>query len=384
MYKNNDSTDLLLPDYSELLHNKLIYKYALQNSNIGVWDYDILANKVYHSIESKIIFGYDNSELDLSKTDWKQLIHPDDLENLERLVNDHLTGKTKEYKSEHRIVCKDGSYKWVLDTGKIITYDNEGNPTRFIGTTSDITEHKKDKESITQSLNIISNQNKKLTNFAHIVTHNLKEYSGNFESLLNFYDDANDEDEKLEIINHLKKVSNSLTKTIQNLSEIVHQQLKRKIDCEYLNVNEYIKKIINLLDIEIENKKAIINNNVNDNLFLYSNPAYLESIILNLASNALKYSHPERTPIIDINSYISDTEIIITVKDNGLGIDLKKYGNNLFGLYNTFHGNDNAEGIGLYITKNQIEALGGTISVESEVNIGTKFTITVKTKNQLQ
>lgn len=370
-----------LVNNSELSIDLKIYKYALENSKIGVWDYDIATNIVTHSKESKEIFGFDESEVDLSKRDWRELIHPDDLENLENLVNEHLIGNTEEYRSEHRILRKGGSYRWVLDCGKVIDQDSLGSPTRMIGTTVDITKRKEDEVSLDQSLNIISNQNKKLTNFAHIVTHNLKEYSGNFESLLNFYDEAEDKEEKKELIGHLKTVSNSLKKTIQNLKEIVQQQLKRKIECKSLNFNEYINKVSSILDLEIANKKAIINNRVDKNLFFYSNPAYLESIVLNLASNALKYSHPDRTPVIDIDSNVTDKETIITLKDNGIGIDLKKHGNNIFGLYNTFHGNDNAEGIGLYITKNQIEALGGTISVESEVNVGTTFTVKVKHAN---
>lgn len=364
--------------YSDLLRNQLIYKYALESSNIGAWDWDIVKNKVYHSKESKLLFGYSNAEIDLSETDWTEHIHPEDLEGLQKNVKDHLEGKVKEYRSQHRILRKDGSYKWVLDCGKVIAHDDSGQPTRFIGTTIDISKDKESEDCLKQNLNVITNQNKKLTNFAHIVTHNLKEYAGNFESLLNFYDQAENHEEKSELIDHLKTVSTSLTDTIKNLSEIVSQQLKRKIECERLNIYEYINKTFNLLDLEVANKKATINNNVHKELYIYSNPAYLESIILNLATNALKYAHPDRYPVIDINSTLNKDELIIKVKDNGIGIDLEKHGNNIFGLYNTFHGNDNAEGIGLYITKNQIEALGGKITVESEFGLGTTFYITIK------
>ena len=379
-----DNTALDMPKHnqSELLHNQLIYKYALQISKIGVWDFDIPNNKVYHSKESREIFGYAENDTELSGVDWKVHVHPDDLEELKFLVNSHIEGKTKNYTSEHRIICKDGSYKWVLDSGKIVTYDKDGKPTRFIGTTSDITAKKEIEENMSQNLNIISTQNKKLTNFAHIVTHNLKEYAGNFQSLLGFYDEAESIAEKNDLINHLKTVSNSLTNTIDNLSDIVHQQTNRFIELETLNVNEYINNVKKLLELEIANKGAIVNNNVDDGLYLYSNAAYLESIMLNLASNALKYSHPDRPPIIDVDSVVTENQIVLTIKDNGIGIDLEKHGNSIFNLYRTFHGNDNAEGIGLYLTKNQIDALGAEISVDSEVNVGTTFTISIKKKNQ--
>jgi len=359
------------------------YKYALENSHIGVWEWDMLTNKVYHSNESKIIFGYENSEMNLSDTNWTERIHPDDLESLQTVVNEHIQNVTTEYISEHRILCNDGSYKWVLDRGKVVDYDANNNPIRFIGTTIDITKRKEDEESLTQSVGIITNQNKKLTNFAHIVTHNLKEHAGNFESLLSFYKDSSLQQDKDDIIDHLITVSDSLTNTISNLRDIVSKQLNTKIEIKPLIFNDFVNRVKDLLEVEIIRTNAIINNNVSNNLTLYSNEAYLESIVLNLASNALKYSHPERSPIINIDSIIKDDTTIITLADNGIGIDLDKHGNNIFGLYKTFHDNENSEGIGLHITKNQIEALGGHIDVQSTVNKGTTFIITIKSKKNL-
>jgi PAS domain S-box-containing protein len=356
------------------------YKYALENSEIGVWEWDIVTNKIYHSDQLKKIFGYKNPDVDLTEINWKERIHPDDLDQLVMHVDDHLKKISKEYRSEHRILSQDGSYKWIFDCGKIVSYDIYNQPTRLIGTTIDITQRKLDEETVKQSLSIITNQNKKLTNFAHIVTHNLKEHAGNFESLLNFYNESEGTQEKDEIVTHLRTVSNSLSKTIGNLRDIVSKQLNHKIEIKPLNIHYYVNKAAELLELDILSKKAVIINDIHKDLILYSNEAYLESIILNLASNALKYSHPDRTPIIKINSIASPEEIIIQVSDNGIGIDLEKFGNDIFGLYKTFHGNENAEGIGLYITKSQIESLGGTISVESKVDEGSSFIINIKPK----
>jgi signal transduction histidine kinase len=104
-------------------------------------------------------------------------------------------------------------------------------------------------------------------------------------------------------------------------------------------------------------------------------PAYIESIFLNLTTNAIKYRDPEKEPTLTIQSYIEDQFIVLSVEDNGKGIDLERYGNKIFGMYKTFHGNKDARGIGLFITKNQIESMGGTIEVESEVGVGTKFRV---------
>jgi signal transduction histidine kinase len=101
----------------------------------------------------------------------------------------------------------------------------------------------------------------------------------------------------------------------------------------------------------------------------------MESIMLNLLSNAIKYKHPDRIAEIQICTFIEDDRPCLLVKDNGMGIDLDKNGQKIFNIYQTFHYNKDAVGVGLFITKNQIESLGGTIEIKSEVDIGTTFII---------
>ena len=101
----------------------------------------------------------------------------------------------------------------------------------------------------------------------------------------------------------------------------------------------------------------------------------MESILMNLISNAIKYRHPDRKPVIDLYTYMEGGKPCLMVKDNGLGINLKKYGNKIFNMYQTFHDREDAVGIGLFIVKNQVEMLQGTIEVESTVDLGTTFII---------
>ena len=108
---------------------------------------------------------------------------------------------------------------------------------------------------------------------------------------------------------------------------------------------------------------------------VYTNPAYFESILQNLVSNAIKYRSPERSPIVQINLIQENDYVLLEVTDNGLGIDLQKYGSRIFGMYKTFHRNKDAKGLGLFITKTQIEAINGKIEIASTVNMGTSFKV---------
>jgi K+-sensing histidine kinase KdpD len=179
---------------------------------------------------------------------------------------------------------------------------------------------------------------------------------------------------------HLKTLSSSLTKTITNLHDIVNVQNSKSNKTKKIYIAKQIDQILELLDLVITENNATIHNNVHEKLFLYFNSSYFESIIQNLLSNAIKYRHPDRDPVITIHCAKDKKEIKLMITDNGVGIDLEKYGNDIFGLYKTFHRNNDAEGVGLYLIKNQIESFGGTIEVDSKINVGTTFTITAKTK----
>ncbi len=373
--RNIDLTNLKSSNFNELK-----WKFALKNSTIGIWEFDAHLNRVFFSCESKKIIGFKNEDFGSNPHDWNDRVHPDDKEKYFKDFDDHLKGLKPLYTNEHRVLCKDGTYKWISDKGKIIERDKDGNPVRIIGTHLDITAHKENELGNAKLLKLLTLQNDKLTNFAHIVTHNLKSHSANFENLLEFYDEAETTAEKEELIAHIKTVSDSLTKTISNLNEIVSVQTNKNEQVKNLNIYHYINNSLKLLNVEIKQSKAAIINEVNPKINIDFNPAYLESVFQNLLSNAIKYRHPERNPYIQFTSIETKKEFTITIQDNGLGIDMDKYGEEVFKLYRTFHKNDNAEGIGLYLIKNHIESYGGTITLNSAVNEGSIFTIKLPIK----
>ena len=173
-----------LTDSKSSNFNELKWKFALKNSNIGIWEFDANLNRVFFSEESKNIIGFKSEEFGSNPQDWNDRVHPEDKEQYFKDFDDHLKGLKPMYINTHRVQCKDGSYKWILDKGKIIERDKEGNPVRIIGTHSDITERKENELANAKMLKLLTVQNDKLTNFAHIVTHNLKSHSANYENLL--------------------------------------------------------------------------------------------------------------------------------------------------------------------------------------------------------
>ena len=358
----------------------LKWQLALEYSDIGMWDYDSVSDRVYFSEGSKKIIGVSEVFLRADSDYWNKRVHPDDRMKYYQDFQDHLKGLKPMYENEHRVLCENGTYKWILDRGKIVEWGPNKEPKRIIGTHTDITKQKQHEETINASLAIVTEHNNKLKNFAHIVTHNLKQHTANFESLLGFYDETDNFEEREEIMAHLKTLSKSLTKTIVNLQDVVREQNTKTNIIKKIYIAQEIDNILNVLKFVITENKATVHNKINEKLFLYYNYSYFESIIQNLLSNAIKYKHPDRDPVITIDCAYDKQEFKLMISDNGIGIDLDKYGNDIFGLYKTFHHNRDAEGIGLYLIKNQIESFGGEITVESTINEGTTFTIYAKNK----
>ncbi|MFC4818094.1 sensor histidine kinase [Flavobacterium sp. GCM10023249] len=361
--------------------SELRSQFANLASSIGVWDWDMVTNEVFYSAQSLKILEIDDNDHDLidNPEKWDELVHPDDRAAYFGNIQEHFDGKIPYYETYHRVLCN-GRYKWILDRGKVILRDENGKPLRIIGTHTDVTAQKDKEQKLQETFDMVNNQKGKLLNFAHIVSHNLKNHTGNFSTLLTFHKNGYLTTE--EVINSLQTVSDELTGTIENLVELVNVQVSASVEKQDLCIKEYLAKVLLILNEEIQKKNVLIFNNVPDNVMVSFIPAYLESIILNLATNAIKYYDPEKKET-KLEFYLETREEfieynVLCVKDNGLGIDLVKYKDVIFGLYKTFHKHKDSTGIGLYITKNQIEAMGGKIEVESEVGVGTIFKVFFK------
>jgi signal transduction histidine kinase len=224
-------------------------------------------------------------------------------------------------------------------------------------------------------MELFSQQNSRLLNFSHIVSHNLNTQAGNIKSILDIIDSEEDLESSTEMLSHLRTVSNDLNETIANLTQLVLIQSNSNIPIKSLNLNLYLKKTLDLIkNLKNYNQVTIIKD-IPEDIFVDFNPAYLESVLLNFTTNAIKYSNSNKPVEIKYSFSLENGKKTLSISDNGLGIDLKKYGDSLFGMYKTFHKHEGARGLGLYITKNQIESMKGTVSVESEVGVGTTFKI---------
>lgn len=230
---------------------------------------------------------------------------------------------------------------------------------------------KKSEIVLKKLLKISQSQNDQLKNFAYVVSHNIRSHSSNISSLISFLKDEIHENTYLDM---LKSSSEKLSETIWNLNKVITTEEDIENKKEKVNIRNCIHSTMSVLQQQIDESKAkiIMNLEVEE---INSIPAYMDSIFINLLSNAIKYAKPDQPPIIEFSTYRNEFEFVIIIRDNGLGIDLDKYGDKIFGMYRKFHDLYDSQGLGLFIIKNQINLLNGNISVESDVGIGTEFKI---------
>lgn len=320
------------------------------------------------------IFGYTRWEL--FNMDINNIIYAQDLGVHEGKFEKLINGKIDKYRVKQRYFHKDGTIIWILIYVSLV-YFKEGRP-HMIWQFSDITKRQKNQDKLKAMLSVAEEQNDRLRSFANIVTHNLRSHSGNLSTLTDFLEEDFDNLNTNENYQLLKQAVGNLQETVSHLTEVAKIKEIEDSKMKPLNLYDFTEKATYNIIALAQNAEATIYNEIDEDVCVKGIPAYLDSIILNFLTNAIKYKSEKRQPIIELKSKIKDDYVILTIKDNGLGIDLEKFGESIFQMYKTFHCNEDAIGIGLFITKNHIESLGGKIKVTSTVDVGTEFSIYFK------
>ncbi len=276
-------------------------------------------------------------------------------------------------------VQKNGTKRYLEIHGKNIPYRNKiMRVTEF----RDITDRKiaeektiEQNEKLTSIAKSLTYKNRQLEEFTQIVSHNLRSPVGNLNSLIALLDQASDKVEREEVLKMLRQSGQSLLSTLNELNDVLKVKQDLNIEKQVLQFDQVLKKAKHMTIAQINESSAIIKSNFSEAPELLYPNIYLESIFLNLLSNALKYRHPERKPIVEFRTFSDGQQLILEVSDNGQGINLERYGHQMFKLRKTFHDHPEARGVGLFLIKNQVEAMGGEIKVESTEGVGTTFII---------
>ncbi len=246
-----------------------------------------------------------------------------------------------------------------------------------LGVSTDITARKQAENERSKIIEDVVQRNKALEQFSYIVSHNLRSPVANIIGLSELLHITDNQPERQKMLmTELSKSVKQLDVVIQDLNyvlQVKHEVNEKRELVKFSNIARDIQMSIDSL-LRSEGVQIHCDFSAVDEMMTLK--SYLYSIFFNLISNSIKYHQPGISPVIDIRSLVTaegTTELVFS--DNGLGIDLKKKGDQVFGLYKRFHAHAEGKGMGLYMVRTQVETLGGKISIESEVNKGTTFRI---------
>lgn len=228
-----------------------------------------------------------------------------------------------------------------------------------------------------KSITELLKQNQDMEQFSFIVSHNLRAPVARILGLVSILEKNEINGEyNLGIIRHLENVSLDLDTIIKDLTQVITIRNGKEQENEPVNLKQLTMTTFTFFNEELSKNNIYFAIEDGENVEVYSVKSYLQSIIYNLISNAIKYRNPLRPLEILIKIAENQDYLIYSIQDNGLGIDLKKIDPyKIFGLYQRMHIHVEGKGLGLFLVKTQLDALGGKIEVESEVDIGSTFTV---------
>jgi signal transduction histidine kinase len=293
---------------------------------------------------------------------WKEI-----LEGIEQVFK----GNLQEFETEY--ICHTPTENKWLSLKATKFYDTEDCVVMVVNDISSIKLAALEKEKITRDL---IQRNKNIEQFSYIVSHNLRAPLTNIIGCVELI--KNDEinaTELKKIIEGMASSANKLDDVIKDLNQILQVRNPLNEKREPVSFHQIVDEIKDSIQESIQQNKVSFTTDFHEAGELVSIKRYIYSIFYNLIYNSIKYQNPHVNPVIEIKSKRLDNGIKLTFKDNGSGIDLIKEHDKIFGLYKRFHLDIEGKGIGLFMVKNQVETIGGTIQITSEPNKGTEFTI---------
>ncbi len=347
--------------------------YHINNGPLAVIEYDKDMRITFWSKRANDIYGWKEEEV-IGKKLSEFLIYKEDITK----VNEGL--QEQEVRQEkgplaNRNYSKDGRVLYTRWYNSFLT-DDQGNIETIMSIIRDVTDLWKAELQKEEMANDLVKRNNELEQFTYIVSHNLRSPVASLIGLTQVLSEFElREDEKQDIINGISQSAGRLDEVIRDLNDILHLKSNIEDKKERVVFSTLVSEIERGMAQDFNRGKYFIETDFSSVDEHYTVKNYMVSIFGNLISNSIKYRKEHEIPVIKIKSEVDGPKMVLTFIDNGIGIDVNKNNNELFGLYKRFHHHVEGKGLGLYMVKSQVETLGGKITVVSELNKGTEFKI---------
>ncbi|OIP78929.1 MAG: hypothetical protein AUK48_00635 [Oscillatoriales cyanobacterium CG2_30_44_21] len=372
---------------------------ALEGNNDGIWDWNCKTNEVFFSSRYKSMLGYGDQELTPDVDSWLDLIHPEDSDRVRSIVESYWAGLAPHYVAEHRVRCKDGSYKWILARG-IALFDAKNTPTRMIGSHTDITERKQAEIDLSLAKEAADFANRAKSEFLANMSHELRTPLNGILGYVQILErDRHLTPKQVEGLNVIKQCGTHLLNLIADildLSKIEARKLElMETDFHFHN---FLQGVVEICAVRAEQQALTFTYlpSVNLPVSIHADEKRLRQVLLNLLGNAIKFtaiggvtfkvkaisSNMPYLPATSMNlesnengSVLKVHRVCFEIEDTGIGISPENIGNIFtpFEQAGNSQANSEGTGLGLAISQKIVEVMGSSIKVCSQPNQGSKF-----------
>jgi PAS domain S-box-containing protein len=367
----------------EYLSDPVVYQ-LIEASNDGFWDWNVQSGEVYFSRRWAEMLGYRQDEIEPHVRSWEKLVHPDDMKHVMEVLTAHLEGKTDHYETEHRVRCKSGEWKWILDRGQVISRDQEGKPLRAAGSHTDINEKILYGEELQRLNDQLKNAINLRNRFLSIASHELKTPLTSLVLIVQSMKRILGTADRDTILSKIAKSVVQTEKQLLRLTGLIDDMLdiSRIESGKFLIKPESFKLSLLIQEVaeRLEPQLVVATNHplsVKDipNLEVNWDRYRIEQVLTNLITNAIRYGGGKPVSLLVEKR---DRQILLSIKDQGIGVPVEDRER----IFNLFERGISEEGIrglglGLYITKQIVLAHNGKIWVESNEGGGSIFFIEI-------
>jgi len=363
------------------------WKYALEGSGDGVWDWNRHTGVLHFTDQWKTIAGYSDEEIGTSVREWLSRIHPDDYTAVFAAWNSHVRGDAASFMSEHRLRCKDGTYKWVLGRGKVIECNANGKPTRVIGTMSDITarKHADEERAELESQLLQAQKMESIGRLAGGVAHDFN----NLLTVINGYSQMllAKVDGDVALRPGLTEIYRAGKRAAALTGQLLSFSRKQMLQPLVLDLNRVIDRMRTMLARLVGEDVELRINLRDESIKVHADPHQLEQMIMNLAVNArdampsggslviqAAIAQPNQFPSQATTEDRTRRWAVLTVTDTGIGMNPETQ-KRIFEPFFTTKEVGRGSGLGLAMVQGTVSQSGGHISVFSDPGHGTTFLI---------